>query len=348
VDNNPVITVILPTYKRPKLLKKALQSILNQTYPHFKICVYDDASDDETGKVVAEMSKKDLRIFYYCHEQNLGLVANIRHAWTQVDTPYFVHLADDDIFLPDHFKNALDGFRRYPEAIFSANQAISMNHRRQIHKVTLSGNCREGLYEPPEGLMFLLKNDPSILQGAIYKSEVRERVGGYDPEMGPISDWDYIFRIAAQFPYVVNKTPGIIFYINETGFSGSARSQFFWPQWLRMFKKVVGNSNLGSETKLEVEKHLKSRLKSMLFSQGKDAILCENYTDAKKSAQVLKEFFKSPRHCLKLRLLAFSCKWFPPYRWFVKYYQNLRSRKKLLEAKGRHYEYQKYTSYLQD
>lgn len=349
MDDFPVITTIITTYKRPKLLKRAIQSVLNQTYPHFRICVYDDASGDETGEVVAEMSQKDSRIFYYCNEKNLGLIGNVHQGWEQVRTPYFAHLPDDDIFLPAHFESALDGFRRYPEAMLSANQAISVNDRRQIHKVTLAGDCREGLYEPPEGLLFLIKTDPSILQGAVYRSEVREEIGAYDPDVGQISDWDYVFQIAAKFSYVVNKTPGVIFYMNESGFSGSNQGCFFWPQWLKMFEKIVEHPSLSSlEVKLEVETHLKKRLRSMLVRQGKEAILCEDYIVASQSAQVLNEFFKSSRHCLKLKALAFMCKWCSPYRCFIKFYQDLRLRRKFLKAREYYSEYQKYTSCLLD
>lgn len=348
MNDNPIITAIITTYKRPKLLQRAIQSVLNQTYPHFKICVYDDASGDETREIVAEISKRDSRIFYYCNKQNLGMVGNTCQAWATVDTPYFSNLADDDIFIPNHFENAIKGFRKYPEAMFSANQAISITPKRQIRKVTLFDKCREGLYEPPEGLIFLIKNDPSILPGAIYRSEVREKVGYYDPEVGHISDWDYVFRIAAQFPYVVNKTPGYLFCWNKDGYSVSQRSNFFWPQWLKMFQKIVGHPSLNLETKNEIEIHLKNRLKSMVVRQGKEAVLCGNYSVAEKSAQVLKEFFKSPRQCFKLRIIAFVCRIFPPYRWCVNLFKELRSKKKIFEAKSRYLDLQKYASYLQD
>jgi glycosyltransferase involved in cell wall biosynthesis len=342
----PTITVALTTYKRPALLKRAVQSVLDQTYPHFKICIYDDASGDETGEMVTKMCKSDSRIFYYCNDQNLGNMKNYALSVAQIDTPYFIHLADDDLLLPNHFESALEGFRKYPEALLSVNQAISVNENRQIHKVTLSGNCREGLYEPPEGLIFLIKTDPSIVQAAVYRSELKELVGFYDSELGQVSDWDYIFRIAVQFPFVVNKKPGTIFYMNTTGYSGSASSQFFWPQWLKMYQGIVEHPSLNLEAKCTVEALLKSRLKSMLVAQGKESILCGKYTDAGMSAKVLKDFFNSPRHYFKLKITAMLCKLFPPYSCYLKFLKNLRSRRKLLKTKSQYPEYQKYTSYL--
>ena len=47
--NQPLITTIIPTYQRPQLLRCAIQSVLDQTYANFQVCVYDNASGDETA-----------------------------------------------------------------------------------------------------------------------------------------------------------------------------------------------------------------------------------------------------------------------------------------------------------
>lgn len=342
------VTVVILTFKRPSLLKRAIQSVLDQTYPHFKLHVCDDASGDETGEMVAKMAKFDPRIFYHCNEQNLGVAGNVVQAMEKVSSPFFATLADDDYFAPSHLETALRGFDQYPEAILSVNQTISLNHKRQIHKVTLFENCRDGLYAPPEGLLFLIKNDPSILPAAVLRREVLDKVGCYDPEVVSISDWDYIFRIAVQFPFVVNKAPGCVFFMNETGFSGSAKSQFLWPQWYKMFQKIVGHPNLNLDAKKLVEIELKKRLKRILVTQGKKAVLCGNYSEAKKSADVLNDFFQSKRRALKLLVLAFICKWFPPIRWYMQFFEKVRAKRKLLIAKDRYCEYQQLASYFPD
>ena len=68
----PLITTIIPTYQRPKLLRRAIKSGLNQNYPHFQVCVYDNASGDETETVVREFTAKDSRIQYFRQEKNRG------------------------------------------------------------------------------------------------------------------------------------------------------------------------------------------------------------------------------------------------------------------------------------
>ena len=93
---SPKITCIIPTYQRPDLLKRAINSVLNQTYADFQICIYDNASGDETANTVAAFKKKDTRIHYTLHEKNIGMMANYQLAISKVNTPFFCILSDDD------------------------------------------------------------------------------------------------------------------------------------------------------------------------------------------------------------------------------------------------------------
>ena len=58
-NNLPLITIVIPTYERSILLKRAIKSVLNQTFTNFQICIYDNASNDNTKKIVEEFSQKD-------------------------------------------------------------------------------------------------------------------------------------------------------------------------------------------------------------------------------------------------------------------------------------------------
>jgi len=54
---NHKVSIIIPTYKRPDLIKRAIRSILNQTYQDFEIVIIDDSPDDETEKVVKNLGQ---------------------------------------------------------------------------------------------------------------------------------------------------------------------------------------------------------------------------------------------------------------------------------------------------
>lgn len=92
------LTVAIITYNRCDMLKNTVNSVLNQEYKEFALIVIDNASTDNTFNVVSEIN--DSRVFYYCHEKNIGGIENINSAFDLAKTKYLVVFHDDDIMLP--------------------------------------------------------------------------------------------------------------------------------------------------------------------------------------------------------------------------------------------------------
>jgi len=93
---NPLVSVNLTTYNRAHLLPRALDSILDQTYPELEIVIVDDCSQDDTPEVVQAYQQKDARIKYFRHEQNLGLSNARNTAWRNSHGKYVAFMDDDD------------------------------------------------------------------------------------------------------------------------------------------------------------------------------------------------------------------------------------------------------------
>src|SRR5262249_21644961 len=146
------ITTIIPTFRRPDLLKRAIWSALSQTRRDLIVLVCDNASGDETAAVVAEATKRDSRVRYRCHPKNIGLVANFQYGMSQVETPYFSFLSDDDLLLPWFYELALASLERAPSAMFFASRSIFLRaDDGAVRGFTLRG-WRPGVYSPPVGL----------------------------------------------------------------------------------------------------------------------------------------------------------------------------------------------------
>ncbi|MCX6722131.1 MAG: glycosyltransferase family A protein, partial [Candidatus Staskawiczbacteria bacterium] len=126
----PLSTTVIPTYRRPQLLKRAILSVLDQTYQNFQIFVCDNASGDETAQVVAEIAKKDSRVKYYCQEKNIGYPKNFVFGMKLINTPFFSFLSDDDMLLPNFYQTTMEGFNKYPEAMFSTTGLVSVDEKK--------------------------------------------------------------------------------------------------------------------------------------------------------------------------------------------------------------------------
>ena len=73
-DNNKLITVYIPTYNRLKFLKRAVNSVLSQSYQNFELIIVDDCSQDKTVEYLKKLSSNDERIFFFKILKIKGLV----------------------------------------------------------------------------------------------------------------------------------------------------------------------------------------------------------------------------------------------------------------------------------
>jgi len=345
-QSSSIVSVIVPTYRRSKYLKEAIIALQKQTYSHIQIRVYDDASGDDTKDMVLEMATEDPRIIYHYNEKNLGMYLNYKKSMEEIDTPYFAICADDDLFLPEHIEWAMQGFELYPEAVFSTNQQLTIDSQFRIIHVNFE-NCQKGFYTSGEGLLFLLKNCPSVVLGSVYRKEVLDTVGTLGPECGALWDWDFSIQIAARYPMVFNKKVGTIFRLHSNNQVEIDMTTFQWPKWLKFYQKLIDIS-AGQElqNKEDCIRILRNRLRSLVYNQGKQSILNKDFYMYPLSAKIMKEFFGSPRHYLKLYCFGIFCKWFPPYLWYLRFIKEMRTKKKLFKASIHYQKYKPYKKFV--
>ena len=100
MNNQPQTSVVIPTYKRPHLIGRALQSVLNQTYQNFEIVIIDSSIDNETEKVVKGFSEERIK---YIHNKKRTISSVARNQGVREsnqNSKYIAFLDDDDEFLP--------------------------------------------------------------------------------------------------------------------------------------------------------------------------------------------------------------------------------------------------------
>ncbi len=208
----PRITTILPTYQRPQLLRRAIESVLSQTVADFILHIHDNASQDETSFVVEEYQNRDARIRYFRREVNVGLVENFALALDHVSTPFFSFLCDDDYLLPCFYETTLLGFERYPEAGFSAGRTMYDNVDGRLSSSQFRHPILEGFFASGEGLSPLIDSQSfPVLTGILFRTDRLNIIGGLYRPMGEAFDLEFTLRYAAATPIVINSTPCAVF-----------------------------------------------------------------------------------------------------------------------------------------
>ena len=330
VSQKPMITTIIPTYRRPKLLRRAIRSVLNQTYPHFQVCVYDNDSGDETASVVAEMAKADPRVKYHCHPENIGAYNNFVYGMEHVETPFFSFLSDDDILLPEFYQTAIEGFSEFPDAMFSAGSCICMTDKGKVVSPPLPHLWqRYGYYDTSDGLFEMIGGNHVlmkhiVLTSILFRREVIEKVGALDEDSGFYIEFDYQFRIAARFPFVVSKRVCAIFVVNPLSYSKLFPSRTLLPNWLNMLRNLTEDKRIPLNVRTHTERILTERIKRSLLSFGFRAFVQKDFEYVYELARIAKNDYHQRVKSIILYTLAKVSECFPPVYYLVIYLNRIR------------------------
>ncbi|TMC44990.1 MAG: glycosyltransferase family 2 protein [Chloroflexi bacterium] len=308
-----MITVVIPTYRRPRLLARAIRSVLAQTDPNFAVCVYDNASGDETAAVVATFMADDRRIHYCAHQTNIGATANINQGMDRVASPYFTVLSDDDVLLPTLFERAMATYARYPDAMFVSSPVLLVDPLGRVLKVDGS-QWPTGLYRPPAGLSDMVDLGHFIWTGTVFRRELVQQVGVLDPAIGSSADLDFQLRIASHHPFATVSEPGALFSWHPASPSSHPDLDHFWPGWQRIIDKIRADDALPAEVRRVVTARIRGRLMKMLVLVGLYASTRGRFDDAAGAADVLRRGYRAPVASLAVRATAALARWLPPFR----------------------------------
>ena len=304
----PTITTIIPTYRRPQQLKQAIRSVLQQTYPHFQVCVYDNASGDDTALVVAEMAKADPRVKYHCHPENIGAYNNFQYGLERADTPFFSFLSDDDLVLPEFYETALASFDSHPDAMFSATDVFHVGLQGRLLQMALE-TWTPGFYHPPDGLIAVLEHGCSLWTGILFRRAVTEEVGLLDLETGTVADIDFILRMAARCPFVVSKHPCAVF--DHSTVRAPIPVEEIWPGVLKMTRNLTEDKSLPLDVRTYAERVLLGSFEKGLFRSGISYLFRGCADDARKVAALLRDQFGGWARYIALSVVINTHQYFP-------------------------------------
>ena len=196
-EPNPTVSVITPTHNRAGLIARAIQSVLDQTYPQFDLLVVDDASTDKTEDVVGTFG--DPRIRYVRHPETKGAAAARNTGLDLSQGDYVAFLDSDDEWLPIKLERQLSIIRQVPSdvgLIYSDFLWVYPDGRQRRHQPVAQG-CSLGY--PSRWLV---------------KREVFEQVGGFDEGMPSMQDTEISIRI--QKGWLTHHDPTVVMRYHVT------------------------------------------------------------------------------------------------------------------------------------
>ncbi|MEI6946696.1 glycosyltransferase family A protein [Paraflavisolibacter sp. H34] len=182
-----LVSVIVPTYNRADKIIKCLESLAGQTYSSLEIIVVDDGSVDDTRQVIEGFVKeRSLEgILFYYRQANQGAPVARNLGLKKARGSYVVFFDSDDMMFPDRIRKQVEAMNREKSDCSACGFVHSSNEEVFIPEV----DAEKGYI----GSLIYWKLMGST-QCWMYKKEILEKIGGYDPSYACYQDWDLTFR----------------------------------------------------------------------------------------------------------------------------------------------------------
>lgn len=217
----PLISIVMPVYNTPEQwLRLCLDSVLAQTYPHWELCVADDASPDpRVGEVLAEYAARDARIKVLRRPTN-GHISAASNSALDMATGDYVALLDHDDEIAPH-------------ALYLVAKAINeVPSLRLLYsdedKIDEQGNRFDPYFKPdwnPE----LLTSQNYLCHLSVYETGLLRELGGFRVGFEGSQDHDLALRACARLTRgEIGHIPHILYHWraipSSTALSGAAKS----------------------------------------------------------------------------------------------------------------------------
>lgn len=108
MENQPLVSVIIPCYNMEKYIAYTIESVQRQTYPHWELLIVDDASTDKTVNIVESHQKQDDRIHFFVKPSHSGIADTRNRCIQMAKGRYLAFLDSDDLWHPEKLERQLN------------------------------------------------------------------------------------------------------------------------------------------------------------------------------------------------------------------------------------------------
>ncbi|MBQ9590194.1 MAG: glycosyltransferase [Butyrivibrio sp.] len=191
MKNNPLVSVILPSYNGSKYIQESIESILKQSFTDFELILVDDCSSDNTLSIMNEYAELDERITVIHNDHNCKLPGALNVGMSYAKGKFLTWSSDDNFYDRDAFRIMTT------ELLSELDSTAMVTCRYRIWNINENGDVvAESISDIYDEGFFYIHN----IVGAcfMYRSEVVDKIGLYDTSAFCAEDYDYWLRIYSE------------------------------------------------------------------------------------------------------------------------------------------------------
>nr|WP_299379340.1 glycosyltransferase [uncultured Halomonas sp.] len=216
----PVFSVIMPTFNpEPEMLRAAIASVTEQLYPHWELCIADDASTDPAiREILEDYAQRDSRIKVTFRERNGHISASSNSALALAEQDWVVLFDHDDLLTEHALFYMAEAIRENPQALLLYSDEDKINESGQ----------RFSPYFKPDWNRDLFYSHNMICHLGVYKRNIVEGIGGFREGFEGSQDHDLALRFIEQIDESqIHHVPRVLYHwrmhSGSTAASGDAK-----------------------------------------------------------------------------------------------------------------------------
>jgi O-antigen biosynthesis protein len=230
----PVISVVMPVHNpREDFLRTAVESVRRQLYPHWELCIADDASTSPgTRRVLEEYQARDPRI-KVCYRTENGHISEASNSALALAMGEFIALLDQDDVLAEQalYRVAVE-FAEHPDAVLIYSDEDKIDEGRQ----------RFDPYHKPDWNYQLLLSQNYISHLGVYRTEVVRGLGGFRRGFEGSQDYDLALRVVEQArPQDIRHIPAVLYHWRASGGSTAIAPEAKGYAWTAGQRALAGH-----------------------------------------------------------------------------------------------------------
>ncbi len=199
--NQPLVTVICLCYNHARFVSRAVQSVLQQDYPHVELWVADDASTDNSRDLICNLQQRHPQIHVFLNEVNEGHCRIFNKVFSKTRGRYIIDLSADDLLMPERIRRGVEELERKGEA-FGIHFGDALYIDEYGRELFLHSEKYPHASVPQEDVYAALVSRYFICPTTVmFRREVLEHCGGYDEHLH-YEDFDILVRAARKYKFV--------------------------------------------------------------------------------------------------------------------------------------------------
>ncbi len=240
------VSIIIPVYNRAQKLKKAVESVLAQTYELFELIVIDDGSDDDPAKNLSGIDDKRLRIF---RQPNKGVSAARNRGIKESTNEWLAFLDSDDTWLETKLEEQVAFHKENPRLLISQTDEVWIKNGVRINPNKLNVKQAGDIFQSSLSRCMI---SPSAV---ILHRSLFDEVGLFDESLVVCEDYDLWLRITCRHSVGLIKDKLVI----KTGGHPDQLSKKYWGMdrfRVKAIEKLIENNELTVEQEKAASKML--------------------------------------------------------------------------------------------